>query len=183
MTKLFKILSVVSLFVALSSAQATTLSYEQLVKTVNNRVYAETKQKLSKVSDDFKINITGIPKENLSTDEAVLPRVEIISQNTNFTPNSYKRVIVRDSKNNIVRAFPINVQTSVYKDVLVANSIIPYNQELKAENTTIEKREISKYIGKTFSTYKTGLIASRNIQKGNIVSADFVKAKSVISKN
>ena len=183
MTKLFKILIIAFLFAAFNGVQAATLSYEQLVKTVNSKVYAETKQKLSQISDDFKINISGIPKENYRTNEAVAPRVEIISQNQNFMPNSYKRVIIKDSRNNIVKAFPINVQTLVYKDVLVAKNVISYNQELKSENIAIEKREVSKYLGKTISTYKSGLVASRNLQKGNIISTDFVKAKSVISRN
>jgi len=171
------------LVLTFSLAQASTLTYEEITKTVNNRIYSETKQKLSGISNDFKINITGIPKENFITADNGLAKIEIYSQNSNFSPNSYKRVVIKDSKNNILKAFPINVQTYVYKDVLVAKNIIPYNQELKAENVTTERKEISKYLGKTLSEYKSGLTTSRNFQKGSIILSDYLKAKSVVTRN
>lgn len=183
MIKSAKKLIIMVLFISIGCCEAATLSYQQLVQTINAKVSAEIKQKLNNVSDDFKINITGIPKENYSTNDNNLPKVEIISQNSNFMPNLYKKVIIKDLNNNLLKTFWINVQTSVYKDVLVASSTIPYNEEIKSDYLTLEKREISKYIGKTFSTYQSGLIASRNFQKGNIILSDYVKAKSVVSKN
>ncbi len=183
MKKRIKNIIIAFLFFLIGSVQASTLSYEQIYKTINDKVYIETKQKLSNISDDFKIKITGIPYENCQTTDYNPLKIEIISQNTNFTPNSYKRVVIKDYKNNVVKAFPINVQTYVYKDVFVAKNIIPYNQELKLENINLEKREISKYIGKTLNEYKTGFVASKNFQKGSIILSDYLKAKSVVSKN
>lgn len=183
MIKLAKNLIIMVLFISIGCCEASVLTYEQLVKTINNKVNIEIKQQLLNVSEDFKINITGIPKENYSSNESLMPKVEIISQNLGFIPNSYKRVVIKDSKNNILKTFPINVQTLVYKDVLVASSTIPYNQEIKPDYVTLEKREISKYTGKTLSSLQSGLIASRNFPKGGIILSDYVKTKSVVSKN
>ena len=183
MIKVIKNLILAILVLSLKGAYAAYLSYEQVYKTLNSRIYTETRQKLSGISEDFKIKITGIPNENYNIADSTLPKIEIISQNNTFSPNSYKRVIIKDSKNNIVKAFPINVQTLVYSDVAVANSIIGYNKEIKPEDITIEKREISKYLGKTYPKYEAGLVASRNFQKGNLILSDYVKTKSVIEKN
>ena len=183
MINFIKNLVLIIMLAATGCAQASILTHEQLSKTLNDRIYNETKQQLSNISDDFQINITGIPNEDYQTSDTDLPKIEIVSQNSNFTTNSYRRVIIKDSKNNTVKAFPINVQTLVYKEILVAGSNIGYNQEVKADNLKIEKREISKYIGKTYSTYKEGLIASRNFQTGSIILSDYVKPKSVVAKN
>ena len=183
MIKSAKNLIIILLLLIVGNVKASTLTCSELTKTIHSRIYAETKQRLSTVSDDFKIKITGIPSENYTTADNSPLKIDIVSQNTGFMPNSYRRVIIKDSKNNVVKAFPINIQTLVYKEVLIAGNVIPYNQEIKADNVSVEKREISKYIGKTFSNYKDGLIASRNFQKGNIIISDYVKAKSVVSKN
>ena len=167
----------------LCNVQASVLTAQQVYDAVNKKIYAETKQKLSNISDDFEIKITGIPAEDYKTNDLNPLKIELASQNSTFTPNSFKRVIIKDSKNNIVKAFPINIQTFVYKNVLVANNIIPYNQELKAQNVSTERKEISKYLGKTFSAYQSGLVTSRNFQKGSIILSDYVKPKSVVSKN
>lgn len=183
MTIKFKNLIILMLLGLMTSAYAGTLTSDDVSKILYNKIQNETKQQLSGVSEDFKIKIFGIPNDTIRTLDSNPLKIETISQNSSFSSNSYKRVVVKDYKNNIVKAFPINVQTLVYKDVMVAGDTIPYNFEIKAENLKIEKREISKYIGKTMSNFKEGLVAKRNFQKGSLIISDYVKAKSVVSKN
>ena len=95
----------------------------------------------------------------------------------------YKRVVIKDSRNNIIKAFPINVQTLIYKDVLVASSIIPYNSEISPKNTTLERREISRYLGKTLSDNSKVYVSTRNYPKGSIILSDAIKQKALILKD
>ena len=95
----------------------------------------------------------------------------------------YKRIVVKDSKNNVIKAFPINVQTLIYKNVLVASAIIPYNTEINAKNTTFERKEISRYLGKTLSNNYTGFVSSRNYSKGSIILSDSIKQKALVLKD
>lgn len=160
-----------------------TLTNEELVKIINRNVSNEIKKSVIKYSNDYKISISGIPKEIIQTNENVYPKIEILSQNSKFQPNLYKRVVIKDSRNNIIKAFPINVQTLIYKDVLVASSIIPYNSEISPKNTTLERREISRYLGKTLSDNSKVYVSTRNYPKGSIILSDAIKQKALILKD
>ena len=160
-----------------------TLTNEQLTKIINQNVSNEIKNSVIKYSNDYKINISGIPRDIIQTNEAVCPKIEILSQNSRFQPNLYKRVVIKDSKNNIIKAFPINVQTLVYKNVLVASSTIPYNSEINSKNTVLERREISRYLDKTISDNSKGFVSCRNYSKGSIILSDSIKQKALVLKD
>ena len=171
------------LFLCGQAAFCYTLTSSELTKIINANVVKEIKAQISQYSDDFKVNITGIPNESIQTNDVACPKIEILSQNSKFQPNLYKRVVIKDSKNNFIKAFPINVQTYVYKNVLVASSIIPYNSEINSKNTTLERREISRYIGKTLSDNSQGFVAGRNYSKGSIILKDSLKQKALVLKD
>ena len=160
-----------------------TLTNTELTKIINQNISDEIKSYVLKYSDDYKISISGIPKESILTNETACPKIEILSQGSGFRPNLYKRIVVKDSKNNVIKAFPINVQTLIYKNVLVASAIIPYNTEINAKNTTFERKEISRYLGKTLSNNYTGFVSSRNYSKGSIILSDSIKQKALVSKD
>lgn len=172
-----------SLVLNTQTAFCYTLTNGQLTKIINAKVSNEIKSYVSKYSDDIKINITGIPTENIVTDETSSPKIEIISQNSRFLPNSFKRVVIKDSKNNLIKAFPVNVQTLVYKNVLVSSAVIPFNSEINSNNTVLEKREISRFLGKTIDENPKGLTSARNYPKGSIILKDSVKQKAAILKD
>ncbi len=154
-----------------------SLTYDELQKTIQSKIKQQTN------FDDFSIKISGIPYEKITTADPAFPKIEIISQNQTFQPNSFKRVIVKDSKNNIVKSFSINVQTFIYKKVLTANSQIPFGMGLNASNTTIERKEISRYLDKVLFDLPKDSIASRNYPKGAIILSNGVKQKAVMLKN
>ena len=159
------------------------LTYEQLNNYLEKQITSEIKQSISQYSNDYKININGIIRENIITNELNPPKIEIISQDSTFKPNLYKRIVIKDSTNKIIKSFPINVQTSIYKNVLVAIDVISYNKEINSNNTKIEKREISKYLGKTIDSLGQNQIANRNYPKGSIILTSYLKEKSSVLKN
>lgn len=159
------------------------LTYDNLNSIIKTKALNEAKKTLSSYNADIKINIQGIVKENIITKDNSIPKVELIGQDSTFNPNSYKRVVVKDGNNNVVRVFNINVQTLVYKDVLVANEQIPFNGEINSKNTILSKKEISRFLGNTYSSYISNSVAKRNFPKGSIILANGVKEKSVIAKN
>lgn len=167
---------------SVNSTLAYTLTHDELNSYINSYILKETKEKISN-DLEFEIKVSGIPFSNIQTNENQFPNIEITSQNNSFQQFSYKRVIIKDSKKNIIKSFPINVHTLVYDNVLVANDLIQYGKEINSNNTSIEKREISKYLGKTYSQKISGLSASKNYPKGAIILNSAVKGKSAILKD
>ncbi len=150
-----------------------------------SELYQEIYQKIKNTTnfDNFKINITGIPQEKIITNEKTKPRIEIINQNKNFEPNSYKRVVVKDSNNNTIKTFPINVQTLVYKEVLVAKNPINYGGSIDSSNTIKEKKEVSRYLNKILEDLPKNISANRNYPKGSLILVDGIKQKPLVDKN
>lgn len=183
MKKLIKNLILFLIIANMQNAFCYSLSYEELKNEISNKINKQIAQQLKEYSDDFEINIFGIPKNTILTNEAIKPKIETISQNPNFSPNSYNRILIKDSKGSLIKAFPITVQTKVFAPVLVASEIIPFNQTINQTNTTIKRTEISKHLGKTYKTQTNGLISKKNYQKGNVILADYTKTKSSILKN
>lgn len=181
MTKLFKILIV---FLAIcQSAFCYNLSSDELQKTVLNQVEKEARENLLKYDVEYKINLSSIPFSSFETGENVKPKIEVISQTPNFSTNSMKRIVIKNSNGIVLKTFAMNVKISVFKEVLTAKDIIQFNQEINSSNCAFEKREISKYLGKTFSQMPQNLIAKRNYSKGAIVLNDGLSEKSAILKN
>ena len=160
-----------------------TLTPQELKEEISAKVNSQIKEQLKNYSSDFKINITGIPATAINTSEVQKPKIEVISQNNSFQANSFRRVMVRNSDGSLVKAFPITIQTRVYADVLVAKEIIGYNEAITGKNSQIERKEISRYLGKTYSNFRNDLISKRNYQAGIVIVANYVKEKSCIMKN
>ena len=167
----------------LQSAFGYVLTPQELTNYITKETKKEIKEQISQYSNDFKINITGILKENIVTNETNAPKIEIINQNQNFKTNSYKRIVIKDLSNRIIKSFPINVQTLVYQNVLVANDLIQYGKEINSQNTKLERREISRFLGKTIQTNSINQISTKNYPKGSIILTDSIKEKSAILKN
>ena len=160
-----------------------TLNYQELKTTIENKINLELKSILKNYSNDYKFTITGIPNATISTNDLNKPTIEIQSPNKNFNSNLYRRILIKDSNNNLIKAFPINIQTKVYSNVLVANKNINFGEEINFNNSTIERREISRYLGKTYSNNQENLISKRNFPAKTIITTDYAKAKSAIQKD
>ena len=160
-----------------------TLTKEELKADILAKITPEIKAQLADYTQDIKISIQGLSNQAIVTNENTKPKIEIISQNNSFNQNSYKRIIIKNSMGNVIKAFPINVQTQAFAPVLTASETIAFNQSINPNNTKIERKDITRYLGKTYSTQVSGVIAKRNYQKGNIIIADYTKTKSSILKN
>ena len=160
-----------------------TLTSAELKSDILKQITPEIKAQVASYSSDFKISITGLSQNPIVTNEQVKPKIEIISQGSNFNQNQYKRIIVKDSKGATIKAFPINIQTMVYAPVLVAVENIQFGQAINSSNTKIEKREISRFLGKTYSSCAENIISARTFSKDNIILAQHVKQRAVVSKN
>lgn len=171
------------LLVFSNSAFCYVLSKEEIQKTILNRVQNEYKKELSSYSSDFKIEIQGIPNEKIISNETAPLKIQLISQQEGFSPNSYRKVIVRNSKGQILKSFAINVQTKVYSNVLVASKPIGFNQEINSTNTKIERKEITRNLENSFSSLPNNVVSSRNFQQGSIILKEGLKKKALISKN
>jgi len=184
MKKLIKNLILVFSFLVFSQgAFCYTLTPAELNKILVNQELKSAKQNLGQYSNKIKVEISNYPNQNIITNESNCPKVEIISQDIKFQPNTFKRVLIKDSKNNIIKSFGISVKTRIYKEVLVADSIIPFNGELTEANTSLKEMEISKYLGKTISKLDIGSISKTNFQKGNIITINNLKEKTAVLKN
>lgn len=183
MKKQIKNLILFLIFANLQGAFCYTLTSSELKADILSKITPEIKAQISNYSSDFKISIIGVNQNPIITNEQNKPKIEVISQNNDFSQNQYKRVLIKNASGATIKAFPINVQTQVYAPVLVANEIIPFNQTINQNNTKIERKEISKYLGKTYSTQVSNLIANRNYQKGAIILENQTKAKSLVLKN
>ena len=171
------------LLVFSNSAFCYVLSKEEIQKTILNRVQNEYKKELSSYSSDFKIEIQGIPNENIISNETIPLKIQLISQQEGFSPNSYRKVIVRNSKGQILKSFAINVQTKVYSNVLVASKPIGFNQEINSTNTKIERKEITRNLENSFNFLPNNVVSNRNFPQGSIILKEGLKKKALISKN
>ena len=107
------------LFFALLISTQSAFGYVLTSGELNNILLSKlTKEKNEQLAQynicDFKVRIYGLPQEKISTSDNILPKIEIISQNNSFLPSEYKRIIIRDVKGNIIKAFSINVQTKKF---------------------------------------------------------------------
>lgn len=168
-----------------NSAFCYTLSDIELTNSINSILQKEIKSQLKDYSfiKDFKISVSGIPYSAITTNEISNPIIEIQSSSKTFQKNSAKRVIVKNSSGSIIKAFPINVQTKVFADVLAAKDIINFNNELTSNNTEIKRCEISNSLDKILVELKPELIAKRNFQKGALILIDGVKTKAMVQKD
>ncbi|MBQ8475774.1 flagellar basal body P-ring formation protein FlgA [bacterium] len=161
-------------------AMCYTLTNTELNKIIYNKINSDTKKELGNV--EYKLNIQGVINQDIITDDTTAPKVEITGANS-FSPVSFKRVTIKNSKGAIVKSFPLTIQTLIYQNVLTASDTIPYNGEITLKNTVIEKKEVSKYYNKVLLELPENAVSSKNIVKNSIILKSSVKQKALVEKN
>lgn len=169
---MFKNLILSLLMLSTQAAFCYTLTNSELTSIITNKIKAENK------NPDCEISISGVPYEKIITADATRPRVEVVSLNPNF-----KRVIVKDSRNIAVKTFSVNVQTRIYKNVLVATKQIPFGAEINSTNTTLTRKEVSRYLDSAIFEPVSNVSAARNYPIGAIIQTNGIKQKPVVLKN
>ncbi len=170
---LFKYFIFVSaIFMAFSPiTYAQTLKKDEIYNAIYNKIDSEIKNELQNYSNDYKITILGSINHDIITNQANLLKIEITNPNpTNtFHPIETRKVTIKDNSNNIIKTFLVSIKTEVYDEVLTAAKTIPYNQKITLNNTKLEKKEISKYLGKTLKSLDNEIIAATNYQIGSVI--------------
>lgn len=172
-----------AVLISTNSAHCYVLNYDELYRNIYNQVQKQTKEQVLKYSNDFEIKLSGIPKEKIETNDSTALKIEIVSQNDFFEPVSYKRIYIKDSKNNVVKSFPINVSTKVYKKVLIARDIIPQGQPINQNNSELTRFEVSRNLSNVLDKIPTDCVAKRNFPKGSLILANSIKPQAVVFKN
>lgn len=184
MRKIIKnLILLTAVLITTNSAHCYVLGYDELYRNIYSQVQKQVKKDVVKYSNDYEIKLTGIPKETIQTADSTAPKIEIVSQNQTFSPVSFKRVYIKDSRNNVVKSFPINVQTKIYKEVVVAQETIPFGQEINQNNTKLTRCDISRNLTGVLDKIPANSVAKRNFSKGNLILANSIKSQAVILKN
>ena len=83
-----KIIKNLILFLILALASNASFAYvltsDELKNELNIKINSQIKEQLKNYSSDYKIKITGVPTENITTSENIKPIIEIISQNNSL---------------------------------------------------------------------------------------------------
>jgi len=173
----------VTLLIGTQSSFCYVLSKDEIQSYIINKINNEYKTLLAPYSNDYKITVQGIADENIITKENVAPKIEIKSQTNEFEPNSYRRIVIKDSYGRILKAFAVNIQTKVYASALVAAKQISYNQEITPDNVKSARVEITRNLKNTLKTLPDNCVVNRNYPQGSLILANSIKLKAVIAKN
>ena len=169
-------------FIVLLSQNACcyTLTGSQLNAIIVNKIASEIKKELGDL--EYKIDIQNEIPDSITTNDSK-PPIILISSSNGYSPLSYRRVTIKDSNENTVKIFPINVHIALYKNVLVASENISFGKNIDTTNSKIEKRDVSKFYDKTLTELPINYVSSRNIMKDSIILTSSVKKRAVIQKN
>lgn len=185
MVKTFKnLIFVISILIlTCQNAFCYTLTSNELNKIITSKLQQEAVKKLNlnQQEAEIKIQVSNIPFNSIEIQNSK-PKIEI-TQISTLQPNTFRRITIKNQNNTTIKIFNVNVQTSIYKNVLVAIDDISFNQEINRQNARIEKAEILKFHNRVLNNFENNLIAKRNYKKGNVIIADYAKAKAQVTKN
>ncbi len=185
MVKTFKnLIFVISILIlTCQNAFCYTLTSNELNKIITTKLQQEAVKKLNlnQQEAEIKIQVSNIPFNSIEIQNSK-PKIEI-TQISTLQPNTFRRITIKNQNNTTIKIFNVNVQTSIYKNVLVATDDISFNQEINRQNARIEKAEILKFHNRVLNNFENNLIAKRNYKKGNVIIADYAKAKAQVTKN
>lgn len=185
MVKTFKnLIFVISILIlTCQNAFCYTLTSNELNKIITSKLQQEAVKKLNlnQQEAEIKIQVSNIPFNSIEIQNSK-PKIEI-TQISTLQPNTFRRITIKNQNNAVIKIFNVNVQTSIYKNVLVAIDDISFNQEINRQNARIEKAEILKFHNRVLNNFENNLIAKRNYKKGNVIIADYAKAKAQVTKN
>ena len=140
--------------------------------------------KYKKMTDgDVEVKVSATPFAQLQLPDGNIS-YKIISGGDKIVPRDIKRVDIYVN-NAFVKTLNLPVQTTVYKDVLVASDFINREQALTKDCTTVKKVDVSmrmEYI-LTEKMLEKEITAKKAFQKGEIIDKRFVKMRPDVIRN
>ena len=162
------------------AANAQTVSSAE----VKSQISKQLVNKYKKISNaDVEVKITGTPFAELQLPDGNIT-YKIVQGGDRIVPRDIKRIDIYVN-NVFVKTLNLPVQTSVFKEVLVAADTINREQYITRENVLVKKIDISQkadYI-LTEKVLDKEMSAKKAFMKGEVIDKRFVKLKPDVARN
>ncbi len=179
--KLIKVIMFAVFLIMVSSAvNAQTVTSSQ-VKSDVAKLFESQYQKLT--TGDVEVKITGTQFAELQLPEGKIS-YKISSGGDKIIPRDIKRVDVYVD-GVYIRTLNLPAQTSVYKNVLIANDFINREQSITKDCTTVKKMDVSMRMNYVLDEKMLDreMSAKKTFQKGEILDKRFVKLRPDVARN
>ena len=179
MVNKFLITALIMITVGLS-VQAQTISSAELKSQITNQLeHIYTK----KTNANVKVKINATPFAELQLPDGKIT-YKIVQGAEKIVPRDIKRIDIYVN-NAFVRTLNLPVQTSVYKEVLVASDFINREQAITKESTIVKEMDVSQKLDYVISEkfLSKEISAKKAFQKDEIIDKRFIKIKPDVSRN
>ncbi len=178
MKNLFAILLII--FIGALGVNAQTLTSAD-VKTSVAKILCENYKQMTNA--DVEVKVTGTPFATLQLPDGAV-KYKIVSGGDKIVPRDIKRVDVYVN-GAFIKTLNLPVQTSVFKEVLVANDFINREQVITKENSTVKKMDVSMKMDYVLSekVLQKEPAAKKAFQKGEVIDRRFVKLRPDVVRN
>ena len=162
------------------NANAQVLSSAD-VKASVAKILTENYKKMTDA--EVEVKVTGTQFAQLQLPDGVV-NYKIVSGGDKIVPRDIKRVDVYVN-GAFIKTLNLPVQTSVYKEVLVANDFINREQALTKENSSVKKMDVSMKMDYilTEKMLEKEITAKKAFQKGEVIDRRFVKMRPDVVRN
>lgn len=162
------------------SANAQVLSSAD-VKASVAKILTENYKKMTDA--DVEVKVTGTQFAQLQLPDGAV-NYKIVSGGDKIVPRDIKRVDVYVN-GAFIKTLNLPVQTSVYKEVLIANDFINRDQALTKENSSVKKMDVSMKMDYilTEKMLEKEITAKKAFQKGEVIDRRFVKMRPDVVRN
>lgn len=162
------------------SANAQVLSSAD-VKASVAKILTENYKKMTDA--DVEVKVTGTQFAQLQLPDGAV-NYKIVSGGDKIVPRDIKRVDVYVN-GAFIKTLNLPVQTSVYKEVLVANDFINREQTLTKDNSLVKKMDVSMKMDYilTEKMLEKEITAKKAFQKGEVIDRRFVKMRPDVVRN
>ena len=162
------------------NANAQVLSSADVKASVAKILTANYK----KMTDaEVEVKVTGTQFAQLQLPDGAV-NYKIVSGGDKIVPRDIKRVDVYVN-GAFIKTLNLPVQTSVYKEVLVANDFINREQALTKDNSLVKKMDVSMKMDYilTEKMLEKEITAKKAFQKGEVIDRRFVKMRPDVVRN
>ena len=162
------------------SVNAQTVTSAEIKSQIANQLEAIYNKN---TNAEVEVKITATPFAELQLPDGKIT-YKIVHGADKVVPRDIKRVDVYVN-NAYVRTLNLPVQTSVYKEVLVAADFINREQAITREATLVKKIDVSQKVDYVLSekVLNKEMSAKKAFQKGEIIDKRFVKMKPDVTRN
>ena len=171
----------VIMIMSVQYCNAQIVTANQVKSDVAQMLKAQYEKEL-KTEVDIKVNATQFANLQLPDGEI---KYKIATSNSNkILPRDIKRIDVYVNKA-FIKTLNLPVQTSIYKNVLVATDTINREQALTKECVTVKKIDVAMFSDYvlTEKMLEKDITTKKAFQKGEVIDKRFVKMRPDVQRN